>query len=434
MPTKADILKALSAIIDPDFKKDIVSLGFVKNMRIKDGLVSFDIELTTPACPVKTEFQKAAERIVMALEGVEAVNVNMTSRQTGLENQFDGLQQVSAIIAIASCKGGVGKSTVAAHTALELARRGHKVGLLDADLFGPSVPTLFQIHRPEIPPAAQEGMVLPYEYQGLKIMSFGFFLGNRPAVMRGPMVSGHIQSLLQQVDWGELDYLILDMPPGTGDIQLTITQVVKMSGAVIVTTRQALSLVDVEKGIQMFEKVNVPMLGIVENMAYFVCDGCDKKHNIFGDEKPLLIKERYGLDTLAQLPIQKELSESLVENQSHEAVQVLVDQMIRSLGKKSLNADKVPQVTFDNTHLHVQWPDDRTARIDHNTVRAACPCAECVHEYTGEPLLDPNTIRPDIRPEKIQPLGNYAVQIAWNDQHSHGIFSYELLKQLATSV
>lgn len=433
MVTEAQILQALSAIIDPDLKKDIVSLGFIKNLRIKDGLVSFDIELTTPACPVKAEFQRAAERLVMDLEGVESVNVNMTSRQANLGNQLDGLQSVSAIIAVASCKGGVGKSTVAAHTALELARRGFKVGLLDADLFGPSVPTLFQLHQPPITPAAQEGMVLPYEYKGLKIMSFGFFLGNRPAVMRGPMVTGHIQSLLKQVDWGELDYLILDMPPGTGDIQLTITQTVQMSGAVIVTTRQALSLVDVEKGIQMFEKVNVPMLGLVENMAYFICDGCDKKHYIFGEEKPLPLRQRYGLDTLAQLPIQSELSASLTGSSSHEAIQELVDQMIRSLGKKSITAKEKPEVTYDNTHVQVNWPDGPSTRIDHHTLRAACPCAECVHEYTGQRLLDPGTIRPDIQPESIHPLGNYAIQIAWNDQHRHGLYAYDLLKEIGQS-
>ncbi len=431
MVTEAIVLQALSVIIDPDFKKDIVSLGFIKNLRINSGLVSFDIELTTPACPVKTEFQRAAERAVMALEGVESVNVNMTARRTDLGNQVNGLQQVAAIIAVASCKGGVGKSTVAAHVARELARRGHKTGLLDADLFGPSVPTLFQLHHPDIAPAAQEGMVQPCDYQGLKIMSFGFFLGNRPAVMRGPMVSGHIQSLLQQVDWGELDYLIVDMPPGTGDVQLTITQTVQMSGAVIVTTRQALSLVDVEKGIQMFEKVNVPMLGLVENMAYFVCDGCDKQHFIFGDEKPLPLQERYGLETLAHLPIQKELTESLTGDQGHAIVEELVDQMVRALGKQNLAAGRTPEVTYDEARLHIRWADGSSTSIDHHTVRAACPCAECVHEYTGEALLDPHAIARDIQPKAVQPLGNYAVQITWTDDHSHGIYSYALLKKLS---
>jgi len=431
MVTETLVLKALSAIIDPDFKQDIVSLGFIKNLRIHSGLVSFDIELTTPACPIKTEFQRAAERAVIALEGVESVNVNMTHRRTDLGNQVNGLQRVAAIVAVASCKGGVGKSTVAAHMARELARRGHKTGLLDADLFGPSVPTLFQLHHPDIAPAAQEGMVQPCDYQGLKIMSFGFFLGNRPAVMRGPMVSGHIQSLLQQVDWGELDYLIVDMPPGTGDIQLTITQTVQMSGAVIVTTRQALSLVDVEKGIQMFEKVNVPMLGLVENMAYFVCDGCDKQHFIFGDKKPLPLRERYGLETLAHLPIQKELTDSLTGDQSLPVIVDLVDSTVRALGTQSLATSQNPEVTYDQARLHIRWADDSVGQIDHHTVRAACPCAECVHEYTGQPLLDPATIARDIQPKAIQPLGNYAVQITWTDDHSHGIYSYDLLRKLA---
>ncbi|MEI7999605.1 MAG: Mrp/NBP35 family ATP-binding protein, partial [Candidatus Omnitrophota bacterium] len=193
-----------------------------------------------------------------------------------MSNPF-GLSKVKNIIAVSSCKGGVGKSTVAAGVAKALLRQGMKVGLLDADLHGPSIPTLFNLPSVDIR-LNEFKMAVPAEVEGLKLMSFGFLLGDAPAVMRGPIVANYIQQLLFQTDWGELDYLIIDMPPGTGDIQLTITQSIRLTGAVIVTTRQTLSLVDVARGILMFEKVKVPILGIVENMAFFICDACEKKH------------------------------------------------------------------------------------------------------------------------------------------------------------
>lgn len=262
MLTNDDIMKALSVIIDPDFRKDIVSLGFVKDVKIDGSKVSLNIELTTPACPVKNEFKESAEKALLNLDGVDDVQINMTAKEVKKsEKNKDGLEHVRNILAIASCKGGVGKSTIAANIARELASRGFKTGLLDADIFGPSVPTLFNIHKPDVG-ADEQKRIIPIEKNGLKIMSFGFFLGDSPAILRGPIVSGYIQQLLTGVRWGELDYLVIDMPPGTGDIQLTMTQTIQLDGAVMVTTRQALSLVDVAKGIEMFEKVNVPMLGL----------------------------------------------------------------------------------------------------------------------------------------------------------------------------
>ncbi|MCX5758090.1 MAG: Mrp/NBP35 family ATP-binding protein [Candidatus Hydrogenedentes bacterium] len=291
------VLDALRVIVDPDWGRDIVSLGFIKGLAIRDGCVSFTVELTTPACPV-----------VGALAGVGSVEVVMSARQTQRPQgaQPSSLDTVNTIIAVSACKGGVGKSTVAVLLARALQSQGLAVGLLDADLYGPSLPTLLNVHQPEV--YMEAGRLMPVEVRGLLTMSFGYLIGDAPAVMRGPMVSpiiwrgpmvmGVVNQVLQDVDWGELDYLIVDMPPGTGDIQLTITQRAKIDGAVIVTTPQALSLVDVAKGILMFEQVDVPVLGLVENMSHFVCDGCGKEHFIFGSSSDML-QRRFGLPTLA---------------------------------------------------------------------------------------------------------------------------------------
>ncbi|MEI6875278.1 MAG: P-loop NTPase [Spirochaetota bacterium] len=410
MIDEKQVLEALGAIIDPDFRKDIVSLGFVKNMRIKDDHVAFDIELTTPACPVKVEFQRDAEKAVRAVPGVGSVNVNMTSRPRKAVNQTPGLAKVKTIIAVASCKGGVGKSTVAANIARELSRRGFATGLLDADIYGPSIPTLFGIHRPEVF-QDDDKLLLPIESNGIKLMSFGFLMPEGPAIFRGPMVSQYIQQLLGQVKWGELEYLIIDMPPGTGDVQLTITQTIRLSGAVIVTTRQSLALVDVERGIEMFEKVKVPMLGIVENMAYFVCDNCDKKHYIFGGEANATLTEKYGLETLVQIPVDQDIVADLQKPASNAFVGELVDNMVRAQGRRSIEETRVPAFEISPAGFSIAWPDGTKGFVRHRELRAACHCANCVDERTGERTLDIEAIPDDITALELEPLGNYAVRI-----------------------
>ncbi len=430
MVTEKEILKALSVIIDPDFKKDIVSLGFIKDVKIQDDIVSFSIELTTPACPVKTEFQIAAEKAVVALDGVNHVNVNMTSREQKPKNAEGGLKSVKNIIAVSSCKGGVGKSTVSSHLANDLAKRGYKTGLLDADLFGPSAPTLFNVHKPNIK-QDENNMIHPHVMEnGLKLISFGFLMGDGPAIMRGPMVAGYTQQVLTQVEWGELDYLVIDMPPGTGDIQLTITQVLQITGAVIVTTRQSLSLVDVEKGIEMFEKVKVPMLGVVENLSYFVCDDCDKKHYIFGESGDSKIKERYGLDTLAEIPMSHELTLRVEDVADDEHMNNMTDQVIRALGKHSGEELKRPEILKDGGGFTLNWDNGEEISLPYHRVRTNCPCASCVDEYTGKKILDDATIPADIKANEIVALGNYAIKITWSDGHSSGIYTYDLLRKL----
>jgi ATP-binding protein involved in chromosome partitioning len=430
MVSEKEVLSALSVIIDPDFKKDVVSLGFIKNVKIMDDVVSFDFELTTPACPIKTEFQMAAEKAVLALDGVEHVNVNMTAREQKQNHSVNGLKDVSNIIAVSSCKGGVGKSTVSAHLANDLAERGFKVGLLDADLFGPSVPTLFNVHQPKVFQDSDK-MIHPHVMEnGLKLLSFGFLMGDGPAIMRGPMVAGYTQQVLTQVAWGELDYLVIDMPPGTGDVQLTITQTLQITGAVIVTTRQSLALVDVERGIEMFEKVSVPMLGVVENMSYFICDGCDKRHYIFGNNEDNKIKERYGLDTLAEIPMSHSMTQRIEDVKDSSDMKKMTDSVVMALGKHSGKELERPEIMKDSSGFTLSWESGDEISLPFHRVRTACPCASCVDEFTGEKILDDASISPDIKAESITPLGNYAIKIVWSDGHSSGIFTYNLLKKL----
>lgn len=418
-------------IIDPDLGKDIVSLGFIKNLRIDGADVSFTVELTTPACPVKESFRTACAAAVQGVPGVRMVQVEMSAMKAKERgNQVDTLQGVATIIAVSSCKGGVGKSTVAAHLARAIQREGHEVGLLDVDIYGPSIPTLFRTHQPDV--YMKDQLIQPVVVDGLKTMSLGYVMGDKPAVMRGPMVSNYTMQILRQTDWGPLEYLIIDMPPGTGDIQLTLVQQATIDGAIIVTTPQALSLVDVARGIMMFEKVEVPVLGIVENMAYFECDNCSKKHFIFGNSTASL-KARFGLNILAQLPVMPGVSDTSTRDSGSDiqAFAELAENLHREIGKRRMSSGQKPVLEPEQGRIKITWPDGMESRLANKVVRASCQCALCVNEFTGAPILDPATVTEEIRIEDFQPLGNYAVAITWSDGHSSGIFSWEHLRALA---
>ena len=310
--SEGDVLEALRPIEDPDFHRSIVDLGFVKNIQLDGGRVSFAIELTTPACPVKEQFKQAAQRAVSALPGVSEVEVSMTantrgSRPSSVEGgQPELLKSVRNVIAVASGKGGVGKSTVAVNLALALQQLGARVGLLDCDIYGPSIPLM--LHVSGEPRVTAERKLVPKESYGLELMSIGFLAGeNAPVIWRGPMVHGIIRQFLSDVLWGELDYLVLDLPPGTGDAVLTLTQTAPLSGAIIVSTPQEVALIDARKGLKMFQKVNVPVLGIVENMSYFVCPGCQERHALFGEGGAERTAEELGVPVLAKVPLQPDI-------------------------------------------------------------------------------------------------------------------------------
>jgi ATP-binding protein involved in chromosome partitioning len=309
-----DVLRVLSTIQDPDLHRDIVSLGFVQDVKIADGRVSFAIVLTTPACPVRDQMKAAAERVVMGLPGVREVDVEMKAN-TAVGRGSQGPQQrllpdVRHVVAVASVKGGVGKSTTSVNLALALAATGARVGLLDADIHGPNVPLMMGVKSsPEV--RGEEGKIIPITAYGVRLISIGFFLGpdEQAVIWRGPMVHSAIQQFVRDVKWGELDYLVVDLPPGTGDAPLSLSQIVPLSGVVIVTTPQDVALQDVVKGIAMFRRLEVPIVGIVENMAYFVCPCCNTRTDIFGSGGGHRLAERTNLPFLGEVPLHPSIRE-----------------------------------------------------------------------------------------------------------------------------
>lgn len=305
------VLDALKNIIDPDLRKDIVTLGFVKDLSINEGVVSFRIVLTTPACPVKEAFETDAKALVGAIEGVTNVKVIMDAevpKGRGVANNV-AVPGVKNIIAVSSGKGGVGKSTVAVNLAVSLALDGAKVGLMDADVYGPNVPLMLGAAHEQ--PKVGQNFLLPIEAYGIKMISMAVLAPpDKPMVLRGPMLHGIVRQFLTDVNWGELDYLIVDMPPGTGDVQLSLAQLVPVQGAVLVTTPQKVSLADVLRAMKMFEQVAVPVLGIVENMSYFVAPDTGNRYDIFGAGGGAEFAEEYGIGFLGEVPLGMEVREA----------------------------------------------------------------------------------------------------------------------------
>lgn len=280
--SEAQVLDALRSVMDPDLHRDIVSLGFIRNMKIEGGDVAFDVNLTTPACPVKDRLRDQARQAVLAIPGVTEARVNMTAEVRRPQTpSTSALRNVKNIIAVGSGKGGVGKSTVAANLAASLARSGARVGLLDADIYGPSIPMMMRGSRPAEPRA--DNTIEPADAHGTKVMSMGYLTpGDQPLIWRGPMAHKALQQCLLGVNWGELDYLIVDLPPGTGDVHLTLVQTVPVTGGVIVSTPQDVGLQISMKTLRMLQQTKVPILGIVENMSYYVCPHCGGRDDIFG--------------------------------------------------------------------------------------------------------------------------------------------------------
>jgi ATP-binding protein involved in chromosome partitioning len=306
--TSDEILDALRVVQDPDLHRDIVSLGFVQNIEINDERIKFDVVLTTPACPVKTSLQEQARTAVLALSGVRAVDVNMTFDVASAKKPVNADQLIPLVrnvVAVASGKGGVGKSTVATNVAIALGQTGAKVGLVDADIYGPNIPLMMGFReKPELYGNDQQ-KIIPLMAYGIKLISIGFFIGDddNPVIWRGPMVHGAINQFLRDVDWGELDYLIVDLPPGTGDAPLSLSQLVPVAGVIIVTTPQDVALQDVVKGVGMFEKLSVPIVGVIENMSYFECPHCGETTEIFGHGGGEHVSERYGIPLLGRIPL-----------------------------------------------------------------------------------------------------------------------------------
>ena len=352
--TETDILKALSNVQEPDLGKDLVTLNMVKDIAINGNEVSFTIILTTPACPMKDMMRTASENAVKILVNKEAVvKVNFTANtsSTRKDNQ-QVLAGVKNIIAVVSGKGGVGKSTIAANLALALAEGGASVGLMDADIYGPSVPMMFGVRgeRPQMKDMNGKGMIVPLKKYGISLISIGLLVDEKNAVVwRGPMASSAIRQFITDVDWGELDYLIIDMPPGTGDIHLTLMQTVPVTGVVIVTTPQNVALADAKKAIAMFgqAQINVPIIGLVENMAWFTpAELPDNKYYLFGKEGGKKLAEEYDLSFLGQIPLVQSIREGgdngvpamVGEDEiSKKALRMFVSSAVRNIAMRNAN-------------------------------------------------------------------------------------------------
>ena len=304
------VLGALAVVRDPDLHKDIVSLGFVKDLHIDGDRVAFTIELTTPACPVKDQMRDQARAAVLQLAGVASVDVQMSARVrevTGGDGPRQPVPGVKNIVAVGAGKGGVGKTTVAVNLALALAKCGSRVGIIDGDIYGPNVPIMLGV-KTQLVTDGQK--IVPAEKYGLQIISMGFLTSDdAPIIWRGPMLHGALQQFFREVGWRDLDYLIVDMPPGTGDVALTLSQSVPTAGAILVTTPQKVALADTRRAIAMYRKLNIAPLGIVENMSYFVCPGCEREYDIFGRGGGETLASEMGVPFLGRIPIYQPIRE-----------------------------------------------------------------------------------------------------------------------------
>jgi Mrp family chromosome partitioning ATPase/DUF971 family protein len=377
---------------------------------------------------VKDQFVSACEQTLKSnLSWVKNVRVNLTAQaRKSQQAAGGGLSRVSNILAVSSCKGGVGKSTVAFNLAKALRNHGAKVGILDADIFGPSLPVFAPdvIKGPLDESMPKQVQIYIDPATDIKMMSMGYLKPNESVALRGPMVSGLIQQLLTSSGWGELDYLILDMPPGTSDVHLTIGQFAAITGAVVVTTPHQLAIADVEKGIELLNKMKVPTVGLVENFSFFTCNSCDTKHDLFGKSgTSMRVAEKFGIENIFKLPM----------NPDNGVFSDLADVVVREVSKIRYSSVKEELIATDSgfllsekdTNENLLW----SGSIPFRKLRLACRSANMIDEWTGEKLFKDEDIASDVKPSKIDKAGNYAYRIDWSDGH-HSIFPTKLIKQL----
>ena len=353
MFSEKKILKALSTVDDPDLKKDLVSLGMIENIKIEQKKIYFDLVLTTPACPLKELLKKQCIEALEKEIGIDIeIFINIRSQVSSARQNTPILPQVKNIIAVASGKGGVGKSTVTANLALSLSRLGAKVGIIDADIFGPSMPTMFKAEgmRPGLRKKGDKTELIPIEINGIKLLSIGFLTQRQEAIVwRGPMASSALRQFITDAYWGDLDYLLIDLPPGTSDIHLTLVQTAPLTGSLIVTTPQKVALEDAERGIDMFRKktINVPILGLVENMAYFTPEELpNNKYYIFGKDGGKLMAESQDIPFLGQIPLIQSIRQASDDGELLGLQEELTGEFFTSIAK-----NLAQQVSIRNSRL-----------------------------------------------------------------------------------
>ena len=438
--------EALRAVRDPLLKRDVVSLGYVRGLTASGSRVRFTLRLPSPASPYGDALAAQCREALLALDDVDEVDIETAwevPRLPALEAPTTpaALAQVKQIIAVASGKGGVGKSTVAVNLAFACAQAGARIGILDIDVYGPSVPAMLGLRDHSLA-GGQQGVLEPVEAHGLKVMSMGFLTTSEtPLVWRGPMVSQLVQQFLGTVAWGELDYLFVDLPPGTGDIQLTLTQAVPLSGAIIVTTPQEVAYTIAEKGLRMFQQVKVPILGIVENMAYYHCPECGHNDPIFREGGGTAASQKLDIPLLARIPLNSSIAaamdagEPIAEGEIGDAFAALAGEvMARSsataLGEALNPAAPQELAVVAGGAVQVKWRDGVEQIIPAHTLRSECPCAGCVDEFSGEKLLQPGQIPADITVASSASVGRYAVRLDFSDGHNSGIFEFARLRTI----
>ena len=435
-----EVWAQLRLIIDPDQQEDIVELGYVSHLKVTGNKVFYHLHLPDVNAKVKEQYQFFSEESVRELPWVEKVTtiIAASPKQSSLAPSYNGLKDVSHVVAVASCKGGVGKSTVAVNLAFSLALSGYRVGIFDADVYGPSLPTMVHIEDRQV--KFEGALILPFEHAGVLLMSFGFAKDpaqeDDAAIMRGPIVSQVINQLLTGTKWGELDYLIIDMPPGTGDVQLTLTQMVPIVASVLVTTPQQLSYVDVVKGIQMFDKVKVPTVAVVQNMSFFVGDD-GKTYYPFGQGALKKLEREYGFKHTVEMPILAAVSEAgdtgvplVIRHPSSDAAvkfSELASFVVSEVARLSDAQTDVPAIsTVPGKGVVLEYVGREPVVLVPWELRVACQCAHCVNEMTGVRVLDSAGVPKDVEVLTLRAIGNYAVGINWSDGHS-SIYPYGFL-------
>lgn len=452
---KKKALEALESILAPRDQRSIVSLGWVKNFRLCGNNLAFELELPLSDEERREEIKKLCEAKALTVEGIDHVSVKAaflppSEKPVGaLALEDSPLKGVKYVLAVASGKGGVGKSTMATNIAVSLMDRGYKTGLLDCDIYGPSIPLMLGLEDVE-PTMTMAGKLLPAKYDTLKVMSVGIIAQeDAPLIWRGPMVTQLTQQFLSQVEWGELDFLVLDLPPGTGDVQITLCQFVPISGAVIVTTPQDVCFSIARKALNMFNRLKVPTLGLIENMSVFVCSGCQKETAIFGLPHLETFCQEEGIPFLGKVPLEssvvrggdegKPIVKSAPEAPSAQAIGAVMDKILDQTRGQMEEWEKMEKFAFGireirqaiPTELEILWTDGLPSKYECYELRAACTCALCIDEWTGEVMVDKKEVSLDIYPLQIKRIGNYALQFEWSDGHKTGIYTLEHLREMS---